>query len=121
MTRFLILGASILTAMTVLAACANHNDDSGGGGASRAQPVATDVVSIEDFTFEPQVIEIDAGTDVSWENEDDFAHTVTARDDSFKSANIGGGDEFTQSFDDPGEYAYFCSIHNSMTGTVIVK
>jgi plastocyanin len=109
MTRLLL--APVLATLTVVAAC-------GDDGSSGTNTDGT--VSIEDFSFEPQTIEVDAGTQVAWTNDDDFAHTVTARDDSFSSGDIEGGAGFGYRFEDPGEYEYFCSIHNSMTGTVVV-
>ncbi len=115
MTRSLILGtASVLAALAMLGAC---GDDDGGG----SDATGPNQVTIEDFSFQPERIEVDAGTEVTWTNEDDFAHTVTARDDAFESGELEGGDQFRQTFDEPSEFAYFCSIHNSMTGTVIVK
>ncbi len=115
MTRMLVLGVPLLAAVALLGACSSDNGDDASGGMRSA-----DTVSIEDFNFEPQTIEVGAGTEVSWTNDDDFAHTVTARDDSFSSGDIEGGDGFSQTFEDLGEYEYFCSIHNSMTGTVVV-
>jgi plastocyanin len=53
-------------------------------------------------------------------NEDLFAHTVTARDGAFDSGTMDGGDTFSQTFEAPGSYDYFCAIHLSMTGTVTV-
>ena len=89
--------------------------DDGGGGGSATEPV------IADFAFSPDPIEINAGDTVTWTNEDDFAHTVTADDDSFDSDNIDGGGTFEQTFDEAGEFAYHCAIHNQMTGTVVVS
>lgn len=31
------------------------------------------------------------------------------------------GDQFTYTFEESGSYAYFCRVHPSMTGEVIVK
>jgi plastocyanin len=115
MTRILVLGVSFLAAVALFGACSSDDGDDTTGGMRNA-----DTVSIEDFNFEPQTIEVGAGTEVGWTNNDDFAHTVTARDDSFASGDIEGGAGFSQTFDEPGEYEYFCSIHNSMTGTVVV-
>ena len=90
-------------------------DDSGGAEGTATEPV------IADFAFSPDPIEISAGDTVTWTNEDDFAHTVTADDDSFDSDNIDGGGTFEQTFDEAGEFTYHCDIHNQMTGTVTVS
>jgi plastocyanin len=87
-----------------------------------ADPVASPAaVSIIDLAFEPATIEVDAGTTVTWVNDDSLPHTVTARDDDFNSGVMLSGDVFEQTFETPGTFDYFCAIHPSMTGTVVVR
>lgn len=76
---------------------------------------------IEGFAFNPDPIEIGQGDTVTWTNNDDFAHTVTADDDSFDSGNIESGATFEQTFDETGDFTYHCNIHSQMTGTVTVS
>ena len=76
---------------------------------------------ISDFAFDPDPISITVGDTVTWTNEDGFAHTVTADDDSFDSGNLDSGATFEQTFDEAGEFAYHCNIHPQMTGTVSVS
>lgn len=75
--------------------------------------------------FTPPEVTVSVGTVLSFRNEDAFAHTVTARDDgdasAFDSGELGEGDEFEISFDDPGVHRYFCRIHPTMQGTVVVE
>ena len=48
-------------------------------------------------------------------------HTVTSDEAGiFDSGPLGGEATFSFTFLDPGTYAYHCSIHTSMTGTVQV-
>ena len=61
------------------------------------------------------------GTTLEVENRDSVDHTWTSVDDVFNSGTLGGGDTFTFTFDTPGEYAYFCSIHPDMTGSITVQ
>jgi len=85
---------------------------------------ATDAtVTIDNFTFAPAQVEITAGGKVTWTNNDDIPHTVTdaATPRQFKSAALDTGESFSQVFTKPGTYAYFCSLHAHMQGTVIVK
>ncbi len=77
-------------------------------------------VSIVDLTFEPPIIEVDAGTTVTWTNDDGIGHTVTAREGEFDSGVLESGDSFAQTFSEPGTFEYFCAIHPSMAGTVTV-
>lgn len=77
-------------------------------------------VSIVNFSFQPATITISAGTTVTWTNKDNVGHTVTADDGSFKSDRLGSGTTFSEAFATAGTFTYHCSIHTSMTGTVIV-
>lgn len=77
-------------------------------------------VSIANFSFQPPTITIPVGTAVTWTNNDSAGHTVTADDGSFKSDKLGSGATFSQTFATAGTFAYHCSIHPSMTGTVTV-
>ena len=78
-------------------------------------------VAITDLLFQPDAIEVTAGSSVTWRNGDPFDHTVTATEGDFNSGIVGEGQEFSQTFDAPGTFEYFCAIHPSMTGTVVVS
>jgi nitrite reductase (NO-forming) len=58
---------------------------------------------------------------VTWVNDDNAPHTVTATDGSFNSGNLNPGQSWTHTFTTPGTYSYRCSYHLWMTGTIIVK
>ncbi len=92
--------------------------DSRRRGARLGGPAA---VSIVDLTFDPATVEVDAGATVTWSNDDGIPHTVTARADDFNSGVLMSGDSFSQTFETPGSYDYFCAIHPSMAGTVLVR
>jgi plastocyanin len=90
--------------------------------AASSETLAAD---IKTFQFQPKVIEVHAGAAVTWTNQDNIEHTITsgtpeAPDGAFASEPFGKGKSFTAAFDRPGEYAYFCSRHKSMHGTVKV-
>jgi plastocyanin len=80
-------------------------------------------VTIQNFSFSPQVITVKVGTTITWTDKDGFAHTVTSDSGpaSFNSGDLtpsGGTFKFT--FSQAGTYSYHCMIHPSMTATVIV-
>ena len=77
-------------------------------------------VAIAAFEFTPQVLSVATGTIVTWTNNDPLEHSVVATDRSFASGSLGGGATFEVRFDAPGEHAYFCGVHPSMTATVTV-
>ncbi len=83
---------------------------------------ATDV-TIADFSFDPDQVEVAVGDTVTFENTDDATHTATAEDgdpDSFDTGELATGDSKEVTFDEPGDYEYYCSIHDYMKGTIRV-
>ena len=83
-------------------------------------PAATPTVHISNFTFSPQALNIHIGQTVTWVNDDDIPHNVTAVDKSFKSKVLDTGERFSFTFPHAGTYAYFCGLHPHMTGSIVV-
>ncbi|WP_336492051.1 cupredoxin domain-containing protein [Methylobacterium nigriterrae] len=79
------------------------------------------VIRIDNFTFGPETVTVPPGTTVTWINGDDIPHTVVAQNKLFRSKTLDTDDRYTFTFQAPGEYAYFCSLHPHMTGKVVVK
>jgi len=82
---------------------------------------AKHAVSIEGMKFTPDKLDIDVGDTVEWTNNDVHDHTVTAKDGSFKSDNIGNGQTFSHTFKKAGKFAYSCSLHPRMKGQINVS
>ncbi|MGB2663062.1 MAG: cupredoxin family copper-binding protein [Candidatus Acidiferrum sp.] len=78
-------------------------------------------VKIDNFSFGPGMLTLPVGTTVTWTNRDDIPHTVVSTDGVFKSKVLDTDDKFSFTFNKPGEYTYFCSVHPKMTGKVIVQ
>jgi plastocyanin len=79
-----------------------------------------DQVAIQGFVFDPETIEVSAGDEVAWTNQDPETHTVTAEDGSFDSGPIAPGKGFSVTVDETGTVTYVCAIHPSMKGTIRV-
>jgi plastocyanin len=77
-------------------------------------------IAIDNFSFGPETITVPAGTKVTWVNHDDIPHTVVAAG-KFKSHALDTSDHFDHTFDEPGTYEYFCSLHPKMTGKIVVQ
>lgn len=77
------------------------------------------VVQSEDNFYSPQNVTIKKGEAVKWEFSGGAKHDVVAADGSFVSELVDSG-SFTHVFDEVGEFAYDCSIHPEMVGTVTV-
>jgi plastocyanin len=136
MNRRLRLGVLIATAALALAACSS----SGGTAAPASQPAASapaapasaaaggtcavgsgsgTAAEIKDFTF-PTGLSIAAGSAISWTNGDSANHTVTF-DDGSCDTPVNSGATVTVTYSTPGTYAFHCTIHPNMTGSLEVK
>lgn len=75
------------------------------------------------FSYSPDQVTVVMGANntVTWVNNDNAPHTVTAYDGSFGSGNIGAGGSYSYTFTQPGAYRYYCAYHSWMVGTVVVK
>ena len=88
--------------------------------------------SLTDDAYIPNPVEVNVGAAVTWINDDFTTHTATSGDPGSGSTGIFGGSEDapeiigpegdTQSytFDEAGEFPYYCTLHPSMVGTVVV-
>lgn len=137
--------AATVGLLLALAACSPDDDASTGAESPTSastqdsgEPVSTEdsrepagsettEIAIDDFRFDPEAIEVQAGTEVVWTNEDGTAHTVTAGSEGSPEAErfdldvTKQGDTVSHTFDEPGTYAYFCELHPFMTATVEVR
>ena len=82
---------------------------------------ATIEVAIEGFAFKPAEIKVLIGSTVTWYNKDSVIHTVTARDKTFDSGSLSGGDTFSHTFEEKGTFEYYCVPHPYMEGKVVVE
>ncbi len=78
-------------------------------------------VSIANFAFVPPVVTIAPGDTVTWSNDDGAPHQVGFKDAASGSGTLSPGKTYSRMFDTPGSYDYFCTIHNYMTGRIVVR
>lgn len=93
-------------------------------------------MKVIDTDFRPVSITIEGGTTIVWKQVGDQPHSVSAAEGSFDSSPdcgpldsdrcLGQGDTFSHTFEDPGEYTYYCRVHGlpdgtGMFGTVVVR
>jgi len=93
----------------------------GCGGSGTSEPVSTtDVSMAKSYRFSPKVIDVDAGSTVTWTNDDNFTHTVKV--DGQDDHKVDRGDSVSITFDRAGTYHYVCTLHSQdMDGDVIVR
>jgi plastocyanin len=108
---FALHGALLVLALTAA---------TGPTAAATTTTTTTTTVHIKNFQYVPPAITIHAGERITFVNDDDEAHTVTANDKSFDSAGLDTNDKWQHVFSKTGTYRYFCQMHPYMKGTVTV-
>lgn len=89
---------------------------------------AVDVKAV-DNSFEPRYIRVSPGTEVTFTNEGRNPHNVVpAEEDQFDTIptdELEPGMSASLTFDEPGTYPYYCSLHGTasrgMTGRIVVE
>ena len=122
MTALTRMALAATASLALLAGC------SAAPASTAAAPAAAAAaaVDVSGFKFAPATLEVAKGTKVTWTNKDTTKHTVTSGKDGTKDSKFDGPlaeapGTFSFTFADAGTYAYFCSIHKSMVGTITVK
>jgi plastocyanin len=93
------------------------------------QSVSAVILGIDgDDSYSPEPIEVKTGQTVTWYNGDTISHTVTSGQDGdldegslFDSDAIIPNQDYSLTFNDPGEFDYYCIYHPTMVGKVIVN
>jgi plastocyanin len=139
--RILITFGVLLVLSTAAIACGDDDDDDGTGddnGGDATTGASDDggggeslVVTIIDFSYDPEEFAVPAGEEVTFEvaNDDDVSHTFTVyRDAEFNrigdvsvQVDAGEGGEGTATFE-AGEYFFRCELHPSqMQGSFVAE
>jgi Icc protein len=77
-------------------------------------------IVVDNFNFAPSTTTVKPGGTVTWTNHDDVPHNIVSTEQKFKSAVLDTDGQFSHTFDAPGSYRYFCSLHPRMTGRIVV-
>ena len=79
----------------------------------------------EDDSYSNEPIEIKTGQTVTWHNGNTVSHTVTSGQDGdpdegslFVSYAITPNQDYSVTFNKPGEFDYYCIYHPSMVGEI---
>jgi amicyanin len=138
MRRFLLLGfyeAGLVALIGLTVWAVSMRRLAADAGTPQAREIGTETLSapgqarspvnasIANFVFEPKELVVTVGTTVTWVNADDVPHTVTssASPPVFGSQALETNDTFSFVFKTAGTYDYFCKLHPTMIGKVVVK
>lgn len=83
---------------------------------------STQVVTIQDYLYEPARITVTKGTTIDFTNKDSTAHTATSTDSGiFESGSIQPGKTGSITLNKTGTFAFYCAFHPFMKGTIEVE
>lgn len=119
MSPFVRLAVLALTAVAVACGTAATPSGTAPTGAAAA------TVTYEGFRVTPASVEVKAGESVAWTNKDGTTHTISAGKPGAKAGTfdqkVAGNATASITFDKAGSFDYFCELHTSMIGKVVVK
>jgi plastocyanin len=129
MAKIAYLASVVVLALAGLAAVASCGAaPPAGPGPSASPPPETGTttpasveVEIANFAYSPATITVSVGTTVTWTNKDSVHHTVTTREPLFDSGGLSQNQSFSYTFNQKGDFEYYCTFHPNMTGKVIVE
>jgi LPXTG-motif cell wall-anchored protein len=87
----------------------------------KAVAAANGAVTIADFNFAPATVTINQGDTVTWTNNGPTPHSATSPDGAFDTGIFPKGQSRSHTFDQAGTFAYVCTPHPFMKGTVVVQ
>jgi plastocyanin len=85
-------------------------------------------IPLGDKAYDPNSLYVKVGSKITWTNDDKTTHTATSGTITsneygkiFDSGYLSKGKSFTFVFDQPGEFEYFCLLHPTMIGKIVVS
>ena len=126
--KLLILAVLGILGIVAVSGCTSYNNSTTNnssmgnmGNNSSTSASTSNIITIQNFAFSPATTTVKVGTKVTWTNQDSTTHHVVSDTGAFDSGNLNNGQSYSFTFTKAGSYPYHCSIHPSMTGTIIVK
>ena len=113
-----------LCLMCVVSACgANSTSPSSGTSTGTAVSIPVGARTLGTSAYVPSPITVASGSTVTWTNNDSIAHTSTSTDAGavFDSGTVAAGGKFSFTFQNKGTFAYHCTFHPGMIGSIVVQ
>jgi plastocyanin len=128
-TRLGVAVAAVTIPLT-LVGCSSSTPAASDSPTTTAAPVnsgkSVTIVKVGDgFKYDPEDVTVKVGDTLTWTNSGGTKHTVSSESGQaveFKSPTMQVGETYVRTFDKPGTFTYFCSIHGDtvMKGTITV-
>src|SRR5262249_41463912 len=122
--------AVVSTAIALSIACSGSSSSSspaapspepGAGGPASSVSIPTGAEFLATRAYAPDDLSVAVGTTVTWTNNDSIAHTSTSDVSGWNSGLVAPGGHFSFTFQTAGTFAYHCTIHPGMIGTVVAR
>ena len=110
-----------------MSACGGSSSSPSAPSSSTATPVTASIPvgarTLGTNSYVPNPITVTSGGTITWTNSDTIAHTSTSTDAGavFDSGTIPAGGKFSFTFQNKGTFAYKCTFHAGMVGTIVVQ
>ena len=112
----------LLAMALVLAACTAGTPSGTPASTASGGSAKADSIIIHNFVFSPSSLTVAPGATVTVTNNDQVTHTITAMNGAFNTGDIAAGQSKNlETPKTPGTYAYICSIHQYMSGRLVVS
>lgn len=90
-------------------------------GGSTGVSIVAGSTTLTSTAYAPNPMTVAVGGTVTWTNNDSVAHTSTGENGAWNSGSIAPGGQYSKTFSAAGTFAYHCTIHPNMIGTVRVQ
>ena len=110
----ILIGSFVTVCIAIIiAACCNSTNYTKG--------ITDHTIRMQNSAFLPATLTVPTNSKVTWVNDDNVIHTVTAADGSFNSGDIAEGASYSRTFATTGTIKYYDSHTHSMTGILVVS
>lgn len=128
------IAASLFAVLSLIAIGMSTNNSVFAQGDKVQVSIVPGSSTLTDNAYSPNPVEATVGQTVQWTNNDSVFHTVTSG--TLGAADVGKlfdsgltgptaltskGKTFEHTFDAAGDFPYFCTLHPTMIGSVVVK
>jgi plastocyanin len=124
MIRQVAIGSIGLCLVCAISACGSSTSSpSPVTSAAAAVSIPVGARTLGTSSYVPNPMTITSGSTITWTNTDTIAHTSTSTDAgaAFDSGSIAAGAKFSFTFQNKGTFAYHCTFHAGMVGTIVVQ
>ncbi len=114
------LAIAVILGGAALSACGGGT--SGGSAKPTGATKSTNTIVIDNFAYQPSSDVVSPGEKITVVNKDSVTHTLTALSGAFNTGDISPGASASLTAPSKkGTYPYRCTIHQYMTGSLIVR